>query len=170
MLQGRPAEAALLTALLNPDPKRRPAIDDVLRSGLLRKLHSGLTRPPAAPATQSGERSSGATAAIAAPPSAAAAAPAAPLAAAGASAKLGAAAQQAAAAGPTAQPPSSITKPSTRPVLSQPLSAALATQLGGPGGGSGALQDFLALARDAVAADAAALTKQLSIMDQVPWI
>ena len=33
--QSRPAEAALLTALLAHDPKRRPAIDDVLRSGLL---------------------------------------------------------------------------------------------------------------------------------------
>lgn len=54
--QGRPTEAALLTALLSPDPARRPPVDDVLRSGLLRQLHSSLTslRPsPGSPRPQS---------------------------------------------------------------------------------------------------------------------
>lgn len=41
--QGRPTEVALLTALLSAEPSKRPVVDDVLRCGLLKQLHSSVT-------------------------------------------------------------------------------------------------------------------------------
>lgn len=43
LIQSRPTEAALLAALLSTDPAKRPVVDDVLRCGLLRQLHSSVT-------------------------------------------------------------------------------------------------------------------------------
>lgn len=164
-LQGRPAEAALLTALLAPDPKRRPVIDDVLRSGLLRKLHAGLTMPLSAPAAQSGEAAVsaagvGATAAAAAARTAGPAPAAQPMLPAGAGMKQEAALLQRQAARQTSAAP-------LRPRLATGRSAAPAAALAEYLGSGGALQDFLQLARDAVGSDAAHLASQLSVLDQV---
>jgi hypothetical protein len=152
-LQSRPAEAALLTALLAHDPKRRPAIDDVLRSGLLRKLHAGLTKRPAA-ATPQPRNSSAAAAAPALPSQTGAAA-----AAAGSLQHLASSQQrqQATAITLAQQPAAALGKSTAVPA------AALAAHLGS----GGVLQDFLQLARESVATDAGHLSAQISVLDQV---
>ena len=99
-------EAALLTALLSPDPARRPAIDDILRSGMLRQLHTGLTSPPQAPAALSSASAAPGAEAPACSPAAATAAPA-----------LGGKAAAAAAAAPALRGKAAAAQP---PALPQP--------------------------------------------------
>ena len=149
--QSRPAEAALLTALLAHDPKRRPAIDDVLRSGLLRKLHAGLTKRP--PVTTPPPRTPSAAAAALASPSLPAAA------AAASSLQLVSSQQQ-------QQQQTTVATPQHGQAVSKSAAvpaAALAAHLGS----GGVLQDFLQLARESVATDASHLSAQISILDQV---
>ena len=124
----------------------------MLRSGLLRKLHAGLTKRPA----------------VATPPprnsSAAAAAPALPLqngaaaAAAGSLQHLASSQQrQQATAITLAQQPAAALGKAAVPA------AALAAHLGS----GGVLQDFLQLARESVTTDAGHLSAQISVLDQV---
>jgi hypothetical protein len=150
--QSRPAEAALLTALLAHDPKRRPAIDDVLRSGLLRKLHAGLTKKPPAASTPP-PRTPSTAPALASPSQPAAAAAAGSL----QHLALSQQRQQATATTLAQQPAAAPGKSAAVPA------AALAAHLGS----GGVLQDFLQLARESVATDASQLSAQISILDQV---
>ena len=125
----------------------------MLRSGLLRKLHAGLTKRPSV-ATLPPQNPSAAALVAPSQPGAAAA---------GSSLQHLALSQQ-------RQQPTAASAPQPAAALGKSAAAVPAAALAAHLGSGGVLQDFLQLARESVATDAGHLSAQISVLDQVGFL